>query len=190
MLPPLVFRRTGRGVFDNVKSDKKEEIVAALHEKLGRTQMVVLTNYKGLNVATLSALRRKLNAVGVEYKVVKNTLLIRASQETAVAQIASEFSGPSAVALSYGDPVTPAKILSEFAAENEKFSIKSGVMGGKVLTPEGLKALSALPAREVLLAQVLGTLNSVPGSLVRALADVPRRMLNVLTAVRDQRAAA
>lgn len=177
-------------MFENVKSEQKEQIVADLSERFGRTQMVVLTDYKGLNVASLSALRRKLNAVGVEYKVVKNTLLVRASQGTPVAQIASAFTGPSAVALSYGDPVVPAKILSEFAAENDKFGVKIGVMGGKVLTPEGLKALSSLPARDVLLAQLLGTLNGVPASLVRALADAPRRLLNVLNAVRDQKSAA
>jgi large subunit ribosomal protein L10 len=173
-----------------VKKEQKQEIVSALHEKFAKAQLVILTETQGLNVATIGALRRKLSEAQVDFKVVKNTLLVRASQDTGVAAIQKSFTGPSAVAVGYGDPVGPAKILSDFAAANDKFSIKTGVMAGRVLSPEAVKALASLPSREVLLSQLLSVFNGVPASLVRALADVPRRMLNVLQAVRDQKAGA
>jgi large subunit ribosomal protein L10 len=173
-----------------VKIEQKRDIVATLHEKFAKSQLVVLTDTQGLNVTAISSLRRKLNEAGVEFKVVKNTLLVRASQDTGVAAIQKSFKGPSAVAVSYGDPVVPAKILSEFAATNDKFGIKIGVMGGRALSPESVRAISMLPSREVILSQLLSVINGVPASLVRALADVPRRLLNVLQAVRDQKAGA
>jgi large subunit ribosomal protein L10 len=86
--------------------------------------------------------------------------------------------------------VAPAKVLSQFAKENDKLEIKVGVLNGKVLDVDAVKALASLPSREVLLAQLLGTLNAVPTSFVRVLAEIPRSMLNVLTAIRDQKEAA
>jgi large subunit ribosomal protein L10 len=100
------------------------------------------------------------------------------------------FKGPSAVAISYEDPVAPAKVLTQFAKDNNKLEIKVGVLNGKVLDAQSIKALASLPSREVLLAQLLSTLNAVPTSFVRVLAEVPRSLLNVLTAIKDQKEAA
>lgn len=135
-------------------------------------------------------MRRKLRDVDVEYKVVKNTLLVRASEDTDAALIKESFKGPSAVALSYDDPVAPAKVLSDFAKENEKLEIKIGVMEGKILDISAIKALSSLPSREVLLAQVLSAMNGVPTALVGVLSALPRQLLNVLQAIKDQKEAA
>jgi large subunit ribosomal protein L10 len=114
---------------------------------------------------------------------------VRASEGNDVTLIKDHFKGPSAIALSYGDPVAPAKVLTDFIKENKNFEIKVGVLNGKVVDFEGIKALSSLPSREVLLAQVLATMKAVPTALVTALSDVPRRVLNVLQAIKDQKEA-
>ncbi|MFZ7127814.1 MAG: 50S ribosomal protein L10 [Desulfobacterales bacterium] len=170
-----------------MKLDQKKQIVDDLHDKFARSKVVIVTDYKGLDVARMTDLRRQLRDAGVEYQVVKNTLLVRASEKTDAALIQDLFKGPSAVAMAYDDPVPPAKVLTQFAKDNDKLEIKAGVMNGKVLDLESIKALAKLPSREVLLAQVLMTMNAVPTGLVRALADVPRRLVNVLQAIKDQK---
>lgn len=173
-----------------MRREEKKTIVEELHEKFDKSKVVIVTDYKGLNVAEINDLRGKLDEADVEYKVVKNTLLIRASEGTAVAQIAESFKGPSAIALSYDDPVAPAKVLSNFADDNDKLEIRIGVLDGNILDSAAIQALSALPSREVLLSQLLSTIMGVPTALVRALNDVPRRLLNVLEAVKEQGAEA
>ncbi|MBW1840420.1 MAG: 50S ribosomal protein L10 [Deltaproteobacteria bacterium] len=170
-----------------MKLDKKKEIVKALHDKFGRSKIVIVTDYKGLNVTTINDLRRKLREAEIEYKVVKNSLLTRAADDTDVALIKDYFVGPSAIALSYDDPVAPAKLLTEFAKENKKLEIKAGILNGKVLDVNAIKLLSALPSREVLLGQFLSVLVGVPTSIVRALNDMPKRFLNVLQAIKEQK---
>lgn len=173
-----------------MKLDKKKEIAEELHEKFSKSKIVILTDYKGLDVASVSDLRRKLNEVNVDFKVVKNSLLARASENTDVEAIKGDFKGPSAVALSYDDPVAPAKVITEFADKNDKFEIKVGVMGGKRLDVGAIKALSSLPSREVLLSQVLSAMNGVPTSFVRVLNAVPQKLLYALQAIKDQKDAA
>jgi large subunit ribosomal protein L10 len=167
--------------------EAKKQIVHLLKERLERSKVVILTDYKGLDVGTITELRSKLREAGIEYQVIKNTMLRRASEGTGIQPITDYFKGPSAIAISYDDPVTVAKILTDFAKANAKLEIKVGIMGGKVMDAEMVKALSALPSREVLLAMLLSTMNAVPTSFVRALSDVPRRMVNVLQAIKDQK---
>ena len=173
-----------------MRLDAKKKITEDLHDRLTRFAIIVVTDYKGLDVAAINDLRRKLRAEEVEYQVVKNSLLTRAADDTDAALIKEYFKGPSAVAISYEDPVAPAKVLTQFAKENDKLEIKVGVLNGKVLDIDAIRALAALPAREVLLAQLLATLNAVPTSVVRVLAEIPRSMLNVLTAIKEQKEAA
>jgi large subunit ribosomal protein L10 len=173
-----------------LRLDAKKKITADLHDRFTRSAIIVVTDYKGLDVAAMNDLRRKLRAEDVEYQVVKNSLLVRAADATEVALIKAHFEGPSAIAISYKDPVAPAKVLTQFAKENDKLGIKAGVLKGKVLDVDAIKELASLPTREVLLSQLLATLNAVPTSFVRALAEIPRGMLNVLTAIRDQKEAA
>lgn len=173
-----------------MRLDKKKEIVQELHEKFSKSKVVIITDYKGLDVEAINELRRKLRESDIEYKVVKNTLLVRASKDTGVEEIQDSFKGPSAVALSYDDPVAPAKVLTEFAKENEKLEIKIGVMDGNVLDLDSIKALSSLPSREVLLAQVLSAMNGVPTSFVRVLNAMPQQLLYVLQAIKEKKEAA
>ncbi|MDA8141026.1 MAG: 50S ribosomal protein L10 [Desulfobacteraceae bacterium] len=167
--------------------EAKRQFVQQLRERFEKSKIVIVTDYKGIGVGTMTELRRKLREANVEYEVVKNTMLRLASDGTGVAPIQGFFKGPNAIALSYDDPVAPAKVLTEFAKANEKLEIKIGVLNGKVLDLASIKALSSLPSREELLATVLSAMIAVPTSLVRALSDVPRRMLNVLQAIKEQK---
>ncbi len=170
--------------------NKKKEIVTALTEDFKKSKIVLVTDYKGLDVSAVTKLRSELTESKIDFKVVKNTLLRRASEDTDVALIADLFTGPTAIAVSYDDPVAPAKIISEFAKINEKLEIKGAIMEGKAIGPDGILALSSLPSREVLLGQVLSTINGVPTNFVRVLSAVPTGLLNVLQAIKDQKEAA
>ena len=172
-----------------MKIDEKKKIVEDIHKKFSESKVVILTDYKGLNVEKINELRGKLKESGVEYKVVKNTLLVRASEETDISLIKDSFKGPSAVVLSCDDPVTPAKILTEFAEDHEALEIKIGIINGKILDLSAIKKLSALPSREVLLGSLLSVMSGVPTAFVRALNDMPKRLLNVLQAVKEQKEA-
>jgi large subunit ribosomal protein L10 len=167
--------------------EKKKEIAGDLHEKFSKSRVVIITDYKGMNVTMMNDLRKRLRAEAVEYRVVKNTLLARASEGTGVSAIRDKFKGPVAVAMSYSDPVAPAKILTGFAKENDRLEIKFGVLDGKMLTAEAIKALSSLPSREVLLSQMLSLMNAVPTGFVRVLAAVPQKFMGVLNALREKR---
>ena len=172
-----------------MRLEEKKKITEDLHERFSKSAIVVVADYKGLDVSSMNALRRKLREEDIEFQVAKNTLLIRAAKDTEVALIEDYFKGPSAVALSYTDPVAPAKILAQFAKDNQKLEIKVGVLKNKVLDVDAIKALAKLPSREVLLGQLLAVLNEVPTAFVRTLAEIPRSLLNVLTAIRDQKEA-
>jgi large subunit ribosomal protein L10 len=173
-----------------LRIDKKKEIVKDLHEKFARSKVVIITDYKGLDVTTINDLRRRLRAHEIEYKVVKNSLLIRAAEETDVALIKDRFKGPSAVALSYDDPIAPAKVLTKFLDEYSQLEIKSGVMDGKILDLAAIKKISTLPSREELLGQFLSAANGVATSFVRVLNAIPVQLLNVLQAIKEQKEAA
>jgi large subunit ribosomal protein L10 len=170
-----------------MKIDDKKLLVEDLKEKLARSKVLIVVDYKGLDVATMTDLRKKLRDADVECKVVKNTLLAMASRQTDVEAISDSFKGPTAIAVSYSDPVAPAKVLIEFAKANTKLGIKKGVMGSKILELKDIEALSSLPSREVLLGKLLSVMNAVPASVVQVLAAVPRSLVNVLQAIRDQK---
>ncbi len=173
-----------------MKIDEKKRIVEDLHEKFSKSKVVILTDYKGLDVDSINDLRRKLRELQIQYQVVKNSLLIRASKDTDVELIKESFKGPSAVALSFDDPVSPAKVLTKFADEHDKLEIKTGVMDGKVLDLSAIKSLSALPSRDVLLGKLLSVANGVPTGFVRTISAIPAQFLNVLQAIKEQKEAA
>lgn len=170
--------------------DEKKVLVENIHQKLQKAVIVILADYKGMNVEAINDLRRKLKEAGVEYRVVKNTILRRASENTDKAAVVDYYKGPTAVVLGYDDPVAPARILSEFAKNNDKIEIKAGAMKGSLLKADKIIALSKLPSREILLSQLLSVMIGVPTSLVRVLNAVPGQMVNVLSAIRDKKEAA
>ena len=170
-----------------MKIEKKKEIVADIHDRFSRGKIVILTDYKGLNVAKMNELRRLLREAGVEFRVTKNTLLYRAADDTGVVAMRDYFKGPSAVAISYEDPVAPAKALVDFAKANDKLEIKAGVLDGKLLTADDIKSLSSLPGREELLSMLLFTMIGVHTKLVRVLNGVPQKFVGTLAALKDKK---
>ncbi|CAA7600131.1 Ribosomal protein L10, eubacterial, conserved site [Acididesulfobacillus acetoxydans] len=164
--------------------EEKAQVTAEIREKLGSSTGVVLADYRGLTVAQVTQLRVKLRAAGVEYRVLKNTLVKRAAQEVGVQGLDPFLEGPTAVAFS-ADPVAPAKILSEFAKTNKNFVIKAGVLEGKVIGADGVKVLADLPPREVLLAQVLRGMQAPLAGMVNVLQGPIRKLAYVLEAIRQ-----
>jgi large subunit ribosomal protein L10 len=149
-----------------VNLDEKKRITQDINARFSKAAVVIVTDYKGLDVTAINDLRRKLRKEEVEFQVAKNTLLIRASEETDVA------------------------LIKDIAKNSDVFEIKAGVMNGKVLDVSAIKALSELPPRDVLLGQFMSVLNNLPTMFVRTLSEMPRRLLNVLQAIKEQKEAA
>ncbi|MGA7564321.1 MAG: 50S ribosomal protein L10 [Desulfobaccales bacterium] len=170
---------------------EKDKIVQEIREKVSRSQIGILSDFKGLKVEEMTGLRRQLQEAGAELQVVKNTLLRRAAAaDSPIALLVPKISGPNALTLGFTDPVALAKIMIKFSQDKPLLQIKGAVLSGEFLSPKDLETLSKLPAREVLLAQLLGVLQGVPTGLVTVLAGVIRSLLNVLVAHRDQQAKA
>jgi large subunit ribosomal protein L10 len=164
--------------------------VDMLRERLGGAAAVILTDYRGLNVGEISQLRQKLRESGVEYKVVKNTLLQRAAQEIGVEGLSPHLQGPTAVAFSRRDPVAPAKILLDYIRQMRKLEIKAGLIEGRLMTTDQIKRLADLPAKAQLLAVALGAMKAPLTGLVGALAGLPRSVVYALDQIRRQKEAA
>ena len=168
--------------------EKKAKIVQDLEDRVGKAQIGILADFSGIKVGPMSQLRRQVKEAGGELKVAKNTLLRRAAgDQSLIKPVAGDLKGPNALVLGYDDPVALAKLLVKFAQDLPLFKIKGGVIGGQTLTVADVTDLSKLPAREVLLAQLLGLLQAPAQSLVNVLAGVIRNFMNVLVAIRDEK---
>jgi len=168
----------------------KKEVVENLNSRLSEVEIALIVDYKGLDVEAMTQLRTELRKEGAHLEVVKNTLLSMASEGTSVSVIKEFLKGPNAIVTSVDDPVAPAKVLVKFAEDNKKLEIKAGAMNGKVLSIDEIKALAKMPPKEVLLAQLLSTMNAVPTSMVRVLNEVPRSFMTALNAIGEQKEAA
>ena len=173
-----------------MKKQTKEALVAEFAEKLKEAKAAFLADYRGLDVDQANDLRNKLRETGVEYRVVKNTLLRLAAKDTGAACFDEYLSGPTAIAVAHEDPVAPAKALVEFAKKNDAFELKVGMLDGKLLAVADIKALAELPSREELLAKMLGSMSAPATNFVGVLAAVPRSFVQVLAAIKDQKDAA
>jgi large subunit ribosomal protein L10 len=134
--------------------EQKGKVVAEIKGKLQQSAGVILADYRGLTVAEVTKLREELRQAGVEYQVLKNTMVQRAANEIGIQGLDVYLEGPTAVAFCT-DPVTPAKILSDFAKKNKSLKVKAGILEGRVIGPDEVKTLADLPSRPVLLAMVL-----------------------------------
>ena len=140
--------------------EMKKTVVAGIKEKFEKAQTVVLVDYRGLTVAEDTELRNQLRKAGVEYAVLKNTMISRAIEGMNVDEMHVSLEGPTAVAFGYEDMIAPAKILSEFAKKSKKLTIKCGVCDGAYLNADGVEALASLPSKEVLIAKIMGSMMS------------------------------
>jgi large subunit ribosomal protein L10 len=166
--------------------EQKQAVVAEVGAQLARAQAVVLAEYRSLKVGEMTELRRKARTSGVYLRVLKNTLARRAVAETPFKGLADKMVGPLAYGIS-SDPVAAAKVLHEFARANDRFVIKAGAMPNVVMSPKEVAELARMPAREQLLASLMGTLQAPVAKFVRTLNEVPSRLARVMAAVRDQK---
>ena len=152
--------------------EKKQQQVAELKEKIAASVTGVIVDYKGITVADDTALRKELRENGVEYFVVKNTILSRAVEGTELEGIKSVLEGTTAIALSKEDYTAAARILCKFADDHEKFKVKSGFLDGKVADVATITAIAKLPSKEVLLATVCNVLQAPIAAFARVLQAV------------------
>ena len=165
----------------------KAQQIEALSDRFGRAKAAFIVDFKGLNVEQVTNLRKSLTPLNAEMKVVRNTLakLALKNHPEAEQAITEQFVGTNAIVFAYDDVSASAKALSEFSKDLESFELKSGVMEGERLDSEKIKYLSTLPSKEVLRAQLLGTLMAPATSFARVLNAVPSGFLNVLNAYKD-----
>jgi len=166
--------------------EQKQAMVSEVSAKLANAQAVIVAEYRGLDVDRVTQLRSKARQSGVYLRVLKNTLARRAVQGTPFEKLSDQLVGPLMYGISQ-DPVAGAKVLSEFAKENELFVIKAGAMPGAMMSAKDVKALAQLPSREQLIATLLGTMQAPVTKLVRTMNEVPGKFVRTLAALRDHK---
>lgn len=169
--------------------EAKQAVVQDLKNRLVNSKVVIFSDYRGLNVAEITELRSRLRKVGVEFKVVKNTLMRFALREAGMVEVEPYLEGPNAVVFGYQDPVEPAKVVSDFIKEYKKLGIKVGILDQKVIEAQDIEALAALPAREVILARVLGGLQGPIRGFVYVLSANLTGLARVINAIKEQKEA-
>ena len=167
--------------------EQKKAIVSELSEKLKSSCAGVLVSYQGINVEDDTKLRKDLRDAGVEYMVTKNTLLKRAASEAGIDGMDSFLQGSTAIAISKEDYVAAAKILSDFAKDHEFFQVKSGYIDGKIIDKSEVNNLAKLPSREILIAQVLGGLNSPITGFATVLSGTLKGLVVALNAIAEKK---
>jgi len=165
---------------------EKEAVIGELHAKMAKARVAIVAEPRGLDVETVTALRKKLRDNKVEYRVVKNTLAARAAKGTSVEAVADKFVGPTAIVMSYDDVVLPAKLLAEFMKDRENFAIRSAVVEGKVVDAKGVAALAKMPGLNELRAQILGMLSQPATKLARVIGTPAQQLARVLGARKEQ----
>ena len=168
--------------------EQKKAVVAEVSAQLAKAQAVVIAEYRGTQVGAMTQLRAKARGAGVYFRVLKNTLARRAVANTSFAGLSDKMMGPLAYGIS-ADPVAAAKILHEFAKENENFVIRGGVMANLVMTSRDIANLAKMPSREQLLARLVGMMQAPIAKFVRTLNEVPGKFVRTLAAIRDQKSA-
>jgi len=176
---------TGNG--GTVKKSDKEQLVADLTAQIKESDALFLTNYKGLTFPQLTAVRSEIKSNGSDFKVVKNTLLKIALNNNDISVMDEYLVEPTSCAIVKGDVAAAAKTIKKYAKEFDKFEIKAGYLDGNALTANDVNILADLPSREELLAKMLGSINAPVVNFVSLLANIPRSLVNVLTAVKDKK---
>jgi large subunit ribosomal protein L10 len=173
-----------------VPKPRKIKIVGDLTDKVSRARSIYFTEYKGLTVAELTELRRQCRQKNVDYLVCKNTFSRRVLTEQGFQDALKHLDGPTALAFGYQDPAVPAKVLSDFAAKNDKLILKGGVFEGKFITAKDIQAIKDLPSREVALAMLLGVMNAPVQGVYNVFAGMLRDLVSVIDQIIEQKKAA
>lgn len=173
-----------------ITREAKEKMLKEITEELKQAELVVITDYRGLNVQSINKLRGELRKEDCRYKITKNTMNRLACREAGVEELEGYFEGPVAIAYSSADPVAAARVFKEFIKENSALEIKGGILSGQLLDPEAIKALGDIPSREVLLAKVVGGFQAPITGLVGVLHGNMRSLVCAFDAVRRQKESA
>jgi len=171
-----------------LKKDEKQGLIDELHVKFESAKAAILTDYKGLTVAEVTELRNDLRKARLEYMVVKNTLAKRAAVGTEAEKLTAYFEGPTGLVLGFGDPVTPAKAVMDYAKKQDKLKIRVGIIEGTLADANALKAIAALPSREALLSQMAAGFQAPATKLARLLNATVARLGYALTALEAKKA--
>jgi len=178
--------RGGGEVTARARADKAS-VVEYLREKVQKSQVLVLTDYRGLDVAAMNQLRQKLRERGIEYRVVKNTLFARAVSELNLEGIMDFLTGPTAVAFGYDDPVVPAKVLVDFGRQHPQLQIKGGLLDGSLIDRATVIRLAELPSRQELLQATARGLQSPLAAFARALNGLLSGFVRVVDELRKKK---
>ena len=173
----------------SLNREEKAVVIEEVTAELAQAQSVIIAEYRGLDVASATVLRKTARESGVYLRVLKNTLVRRAVVGTPFEELSAQLTGPLIYGIST-DPVAAAKVLATFAKTNDKLVIKGGALPNNILSQEGVKALATMPSREELLSKLLGTMQAPIAQFVRTLNEVPTKFVRGLAAVRDQKEAA
>jgi large subunit ribosomal protein L10 len=169
-----------------ISKEKKQELVKSYTEEFSRSQAAILTDYRGLPVTELNRLRNKMREAESGYHVVKNRLVKLALREAGLPVPEELLQGPTAIGFCYEDVVAPAKVLTDYAKESKVLTIKGGILGERVIDVQDISALADLPPRDVLLAQLLSSIQSPMAGLINVLNGTLRSLVTVLKARADQ----
>lgn len=169
-----------------ISKQKKTELIAQYIEQLKQSQGIILADYRGLSVSDMSDIRHTMRPIGGKFQVVKNRLLALALKEVEMSLPEEWLTGPTAVGFCHDEIPPVAKVLTGAAKKLETLRIKGGLMGTSVIAAEQVRAIANLPPREVLLAQVLGTINAPASQMAGVVASGIRQVLNVLQAYVDK----
>ncbi|PIE55647.1 MAG: 50S ribosomal protein L10 [Desulfobulbus propionicus] len=167
--------------------NEKASKVSELNETFSKAKFAVVTDYRGLKVTELEKLRRDLREQNAQIQIAKNTLLRLAVQGTEYEVLSEHFTGTTAIAVAFDDPVGSAKALAAFAKDFENLEIRSAYLDGSVLSADDVTVLSKLPGKDELRAKLLGTMAAVPTGFVRVLNGVPQKLVYALQAIKDQK---
>jgi len=167
----------------------KEKVVEDLAAVFGKASSAVLANYQGISASELTALRVHLKSRSLDFRVIKNTLAQKASKDTPFEVLESDFTGPVSLLVSYDDPIAPAKALADYAKTKPEKNpeILCGLMDGKKLSPEEVKAISSLPSKEVLISQMLSVIQGPTTQFVGVFGGLLRKLVGTLDAVKDKK---
>ena len=163
---------------------EKQAVVTEISGEVARASVIVVAEYRGLEVGSITQLRKQARESGVYLRVLKNTLARRAVEGTPFAVLADKMVGPLIYGMS-ADPVAAAKVINGFAKDHDKLVIKAGAMANYLMDVNGVKALATMPSREELLSKLLGTMQAPIAQFVRTLNEVPTKFVRGLAAVRD-----
>lgn len=165
---------------------EKAAVIEEITSQLAGAQAVVVAEYRGLSVESVTQLRKEARVAGVYLRVLKNTLAKRAIAGTAFEGLSDKMVGPLIYGIS-SDPVAAAKVLVNFAKTNDKLVLTGGALPGQVMGVDGVKALATMPSRDELLSKLLGTMQAPIATFVRTLNEVPTKFVRGVAAVRDQK---